>query len=79
MMTHVCLSYLKQKVIFEDPLHRDHQEILKLELALLDLHGTLLWWRINAIGKRFVKLSTCNTTKVRISKQKILEFSIRRL
>ncbi len=48
-------SHLKQKVVFEDPLHRDHQEILQFKFPLLDLHGTLLWRKIISTGQQLLK------------------------
>lgn len=51
-------SHLKQKVVFKDPLHGDHQEILQLELSLLDLHGTLLWRKIITTAQQKLKSST---------------------
>lgn len=35
-------AHLEQQVVFQDPLHGHHQQVLQLELALLDLERALL-------------------------------------
>lgn len=35
-------SHLEEQVVFEYPLHGDHQQVLQLELPVLDLQGAFL-------------------------------------
>lgn len=35
-------SHLEEQVVFEYPLHGDHQQVLQLELPILDLQGAFL-------------------------------------
>lgn len=41
-LTHSGQSHLQEQVVFEHPLHGDHQQVLQLELPILDLQRALL-------------------------------------